>query len=154
MSLAYAALLCLHLLAATLWVGGMLVMHVAVRPAAVATLQPPLRLSFMAATLERFFAWVSGGIVVLLLSGLAMLGITGGFRTAHWSVHAMFGVGVLMMLIFAHIRFGPFRRLRQAIAAHDWPGAGPQMNRIRQLVVLNLVLGTAVYLVAVLGRAV
>jgi len=154
MSLAYAVLLCLHLLAATLWVGGMAVMHFAVRPAAVATLQPPLRLPFMAAALGRFFAWVVVAIAVLLLSGLAMLGLAGGLRSAHWSVHAMFAVGVLMMLIFAHIRFGPFRRLRQAVANHDWPGAGPQMNRIRQLVALNLVLGTAVFLVAVLGRAV
>ena len=154
MSLAYATLLCLHLLAATLWVGGMLVMHVVVRPAAVATLQPPLRLPFMAAVLGRFFAWVSGGIVVLLLTGLALVGLAGGFGAAHWSVHAMFAVGLLMMAIFAHIRFGPFRRLQRAVTAHDWPSGAPQMNRIRQLVALDLALGTAVFVLAVVGRAI
>ena len=86
MTLPYAALLCLHLLAATLWAGGMAVMLFAVRPAAVATLHPPLRLPFMAATLGRFFAWVSVAIVVLLLSGLAMIGMAGGFGARGCSV--------------------------------------------------------------------
>ena len=68
-----ATLLCLHLLAATLWIGGMAVMHFAVRPAAVQTLEPPLRLPFMAAALGRFFAAVSIAIVVLLGSGLLII---------------------------------------------------------------------------------
>ncbi len=153
MPLAYAVLLCLHLLAATLWVGGMWVMHVAVRPAAVASLGPPLRLPFMAATLKRFFAWVSAAIGVLLLSGLAMIWMAGGFGVMHWSVHAMFALGLLMMAIFGHIRFGPFKRLQRAVAAHDWPAAAPQMNQIRQLVALNLLLGIVVFVLAVVGRA-
>ena len=153
MSLAYAVLLCLHLLAATLWVGGMAVMHFAVRPAAAATLQPPLRLPFMAAALGRFFAWVVIAIAVLLLSGLAMIGLTGGFGAAHWSVHAMFAVGLLMMAIFGHIRFGPFRRLQRAVAAHAWPEAAPQLNLIRQRVALNLLLGSVVFVLAVVARA-
>ena len=152
MPLVHAVLLLLHLLAATAWVGGMLVMHAAVRPAAAATLPPPQRLPFMAAALGRFFAWVSAAIGVLLLSGLAMIWLSSGFAAAHWSVHAMFGVGLLMMAIFGHIRFGPFRRLQRAVAAHHWPAAAPQMNRIRQLVGLNLLLGIGVYLLAVVGR--
>ncbi len=152
MPLAHAVLLLLHLLAATAWVGGMLLMHAAVRPAAAATLPPPQRLPFMAAALGRFFAWVSAAIGVLLLSGLGMIWLSSGFGAAHWSVHAMFGVGLLMMAIFGHIRFGPFRRLQRAVAAHHWPDAAPQMNRIRQLVGLNLLLGIGVYLLAVVGR--
>jgi uncharacterized membrane protein len=154
MSFAYAVLLCLHLLAATVWVGGMAVMHFAVRPAAVGTLDPPLRLPFMAAALGRFFAWVSASIVVLLTSGLAMIMAGGGFAATHWSVHAMFAVGLLMMAIFAHIRFGPYPRLQRAVAAREWPKAAPQLNTIRMLVALNLVLGIGVFVVAVLGRAV
>ena len=76
--LLHATLLCLHLLAAALWAGGMAVMHFAVRPAAVQTLDPPLRLPFMTAALGRFFAWVSAAVVVLLVSGLAMLLLGGG----------------------------------------------------------------------------
>jgi uncharacterized membrane protein len=153
MPLAHALLLCLHLLAATLWVGGMAAMHFAVRPAAVQTLEPPLRLAFMAAALGRFFAWVSAAILVLLASGLVLILLSGGFASAHWSVHAMFAVGLLMMALFGHIRFGPFVRLRHAVAAREWPKAAPQLNSIRRLVATNLLLGTLVFVLAIVARA-
>lgn len=154
MSQLLAFLLCLHLLAAALWVGGMAVMHFAVRPAAVSTLEPPQRLAFMAATLARFFGWVSVAIVVLLASGLAMIMMAGGFTAAHWSVHAMLAVGIVMMLIFGHIRFGPYPRLQRAVAAFAWKDAAQQLNAIRVLVALNLALGTGVFVLASAGRAV
>lgn len=149
----HALLLCLHLLAATVWVGGMAVMHTAVRPAAVQTLEPPLRLPFMAAALGHFFAWVSAAIVVILASGLAMILLGGGFGVMHWRVHAMFALGLLMMAIFGHIRFGPYRRLQRAVAARDWPTAAALLTSIRQGVATNLGLGTAVFVIAVVARA-
>ena len=148
----HATLLCLHLLAATLWVGGMAVMHFAVRPAAVQTLQPPLRLPFMAASLGRFFAGVSVAVLVLLLTGLAMVWGSGGFAAAHWSVHAMFVIGLAMMAVYGHIRFTAFARLQQAVATHEWPKAAAQLNAIRQRVALNLGLGTLVFVLAIVGR--
>lgn len=148
----HATLLCLHLLAATLWVGGMAVMHFAVRPAAVQTLQPPLRLPFMAAALGRFFAWVSVAVPVLLLTGLAMMLGSGGLAAAHWSVHAMFGIGLVMMTVYGHIRFAAYPRLTRAVAAHEWPVAAAQLNDIRLRVALNLALGTLVFVLAVVGR--
>jgi uncharacterized membrane protein len=151
--LLHATLLCLHLLAAAFWVGGMAVMHFAVRPAAVQTLEPPLRLPFMAAALGRFFAGVSAAVVVLLASGLAMLLLGGGFAAAHWSVHAMFAVGLLMVAVYGHIRFAIFPRLQQAVAARTWPQAAAQLNAIRIRVVFNLMLGTAVFVLAVVARA-
>ncbi len=48
MSFMSAVLLFLHLASAAFWVGGMAVMHFAVRPAAVAVLEPPLRLPMLA----------------------------------------------------------------------------------------------------------
>ena len=151
--LLHATLLCLHLLAATLWVGGMAVMHFAVRPAAVQTLEPPLRLAFMAAALGRFFAWVSVAVLLLLASGLAMMLLGGGFAAAHWSVHAMFGIGLAMMAVYGHIRYAAYPRLQRAVSAREWPKAAAQLNAIRQRVALNLALGTGVFVVAVLGRA-
>lgn len=148
----HATLLCLHLLAATLWVGGMAVMHFAVRPAAVQTLQPPLRLPFMAAALGRFFAWVGVAVLVLLGSGLAMMLGGGGFAAAHWSVHAMFGIGLAMMAVYGHIRYAIYPRLQRAVAAHEWPAAAAQLNAIRQRVALNLALGTLVFVLAIVGR--
>ena len=149
----HATLLCLHLLAATVWVGGMAVMHFAVRPAAVQLLEPPLRLPFMAAALGRFFGAVSMSVAVLLGSGLAMILGSGGFAAAHWSVHAMFGIGLAMTAIYGHIRFAAYPRLQRAVAARQWPAGAVQLNAIRQRVALNLALGTAVFVLAVLGRA-
>lgn len=148
----HATLLCLHLLAATLWVGGMAVMHFAVRPAAVQTLEPPQRLPFMAAALGRFFAWVNVAVLLLLATGLWMLMLGGGFAAAHWSVHGMFAIGLLMMAVYGHIRFALFVRLQRALAVRDMPQAAAALNGIRQRVALNLGLGTLVFVLAVVGR--
>lgn len=148
----YATLLCLHLLAATLWVGGMAVMHFAVRPAAVQVLEPPLRLPFMAAALGRFFAAVNIAVVVLLVSGVWMMMLRGGFAAAHWSVHTMFGIGLVMMAVYGSIRFAFFPRLQRALAARELPQAAAALNGIRLRVVLNLGLGTLVFVLAVVGR--
>lgn len=153
MPLLPALLLFLHLLAAAFWVGGMAVMHFAVRPSAVATLEPPLRLPFMAATLARFFVGVSSAIGVLLASGLLLVWQAGGFARVHWSVHAMFAVGLAMMALFLHLRFAPFPRLVRAVAAREWPVAAANLNLIRKLVGVNLMLGVAVFALAVVGRA-
>jgi uncharacterized membrane protein len=148
----HATLLCLHLLAATLWVGGMAAMHFAVRPAAVQVLEPPLRLPFMAAALGRFFTAVNIAVLVLLVSGLWMLMLRGGFSAAHWSVHAMFGIGLVMMAVYGQIRFALFVRLQRALAARELAQAAAALNAIRLRVALNLGLGTLVFVLAVVGR--
>jgi len=153
MRLVYSLLLFLHLAGVIVWVGGMFVMHFAVRPAVAAELQPPQRLALMAHTLGRFFFWVTIAIVVILASGIALILGAGGFRNAHLSVHLMFGLGLVMMAIFAHIRTAPFRRLRSAVAAADWPTAARELQAVRTLVMLNLVLGAATVAVATIGRA-
>nr|WP_316642720.1 CopD family protein [uncultured Roseateles sp.] len=153
MNIVITAFLCLHLLAAALWVGGMATIQLCVRPAALQTLEsPPLRLGLMAATLQRFFALVLGAIVVLLLSGLAMWGLSPG--AMHWSVHAMAGLGLLMMGLFGHIRWALFPRLQKACAAQTWAVAAAALNKIRQLVAVNLGLGCGVFVIAIVGRAI
>lgn len=153
MKLLYTSMLLLHVLGVVVWVGGMFVMHVAVRPAAVAVLQPPQRLPLMAGALARFFVWVGISIVAVLASGLAMILGGGGFSNAHLSVHVMFAIGLAMMAIFLHIRLSPFRRLQAAVIAADWPLAARQLNQVRQLVTTNLVLGIITIAVATVGRA-
>lgn len=149
----HAILLLLHLLSAAFWVGGMAVMHFAVRPSAVAVLEPPLRLPLMAQALSRFFAGVSAAIVVLLASGLGMVWLAGGFARVHWSVHGMLALGLVMTAVFLHIRFAPYPRLLRAVAGREWPVAAAQLNMIRRLVELNLALGVAVFALAIVGRA-
>ena len=154
MRVLYTSMLLLHVLGVVVWVGGMFLMHVAVRPAAVQLLPPPQRLPLLASVLERFFLWVVIAVVAVLASGLGMILEGGGFRNAHLSVHLMFAIGLAMMAIFLHIRFAPFRRLQAAVAASDWPLAAQRLDRVRQLVTTNLALGILTIAVATIGRAV
>ena len=145
----YEPLKLLHLAAAIVWLGGMAFVLGALRPVVVAQLQPPLRLPLMAAVLGRFFVAVWASIAVLLLSGAQMMASL-GMKNAPLGAHLMLGIGLLMFAIFGHLYFGPFRRMKVAVAAANWPEAGRRMAQIHPLVVLNFGLGwlavAAVYL--------
>jgi uncharacterized membrane protein len=149
----YAILLFIHLLCAAFWVGGMATMHFAVRPAAVATLEPPLRLRTMAAALRRFFVGVDAAITLLFVSGVTMILLTGGFRAVHWRVEAMMSIAIVMAGIYVYIRASVFKALRRAVEESAWPVAAARLNTVRKLVSLNLVLGVVVFGVAIVGRA-
>lgn len=129
----------LHLAAAIVWLGGMAFMLLALRPAAAAALQPPARLPFLVNVLSRFFMVVWGTIAILLLTGFQMFASISLRPPAGW--HAMAGLGILMCLIFAHIYFVPFRRLKLAVAQANWAEGGRHMGRIATLVTLNFTLG-------------
>ena len=113
----------------------------ALRPAAVELLAPPQRLPLIAQTLQRFLQLVWISIAVLLLTGLAML-LGVGMKNAPVGWHAMLGIGLLMFALFGHLYFGPFRRLKQAVSAADWPEGGRRVGQIATLALVNLVLGT------------
>jgi uncharacterized membrane protein len=51
------------------------------------------------------------------------------------------GLGIVMMLLFLHLYFAPWRRFRAAVARHDWVEGGRQLGQIRMIVTINLVLG-------------
>ena len=130
----------LHLAAAVFWMGGMAFMVLALRPAAHAQLQPPQRLPLMLQVMRRFFTIVIASIVVLLATGGPLLMLAAGAQAPRgW--HVMAGLGVLMVLVFGHVFFGPFRRARAAVAAQDWPEGGKRMNQIALLVKVNLAIG-------------
>jgi uncharacterized membrane protein len=133
-----------HAIAAVVWVGGMFFAHQALRPAA-AGLEAPLRLALWSRVFERFFAWVIAAIVLLLASGYAMVfGVWGGFRSLPLYVNLMQGLGIVMVLLFLHLYFAPWRRFRGAVARADWPEGGRQLGQIRMIVTINLVLGLIV----------
>jgi uncharacterized membrane protein len=129
-----------HLAAAIFWMGGMAFMVLALRQPLAEQLQPPARLQLIAAVLSRFFAVVGISIVVLLATGVAMLlSAPAGAAPTGW--HAMAALGVVMVLIFGHIFFSPYRRLKRAIAAADWPEGGKRAGQITLLAKINLGLG-------------
>lgn len=152
-SISTPILLCLHLLAATLWVGGMATFHFAVRPAAVDSLEPPQRLRLLGGALGRFFRWVLAAIVLLLATGFAMVQLAGGMGAVRWHVHAMLGIAVLMMAIFGVIYGHHYPQMVDKVVAGDWKAGAAALGRIRPLVFINLWLGVAVFVIAVVGPA-
>jgi uncharacterized membrane protein len=130
----------LHIAAAIVWLGGMTLMIFAVRPTAIAQLQPPQRIPLLAGVLTRFFVVVWGCIAVLLATGVAAL-LQIGMKNAPLGLHLMLAIGLVMMAIFGHLYFAPFQRLKRAVAAQDWPAGGAQLGQIHKLVVTNCVLG-------------
>jgi uncharacterized membrane protein len=152
----YAFLKTLHLLSIIVWVGGMVFAHFFLRPA-VAALDPPLRLRLMHEVLGRFFKAVLVASLLVLASGVWMLGRAakqvvqagGSFEMPlAWTVMAV--LGVAMVAIFMHIRFALYPRLGRAVAASDWPAGGLALARIRRWVSVNLGLGLLVVVVSLM----
>jgi uncharacterized membrane protein len=143
--------LALHLLAAVLWIGGMAFAVLALRPA-LATLAPPQRLGVMAAVLARFLPAVGAAIVVLVASGIVLLQPYGSLAAAPPGVHAMIGLGVVMIAIYVYLALAVFPRLRASVAAVEWASAAALTERTRRWIVVNLVLGVLVVLAAAAAR--
>lgn len=143
----------LHLLAAVIWVGGMFFAHTSLRPAAVQVLEPPLRLELWVQVFRRFFVLVWISIALVLITGYWMLfSYFGGFAGAGLHIHIMHGGGILMVMVYLHVFFAPYRRLKQAVIIQDYPLAGAQLNQIRKMVGINILLGLLVIIVASAGR--
>lgn len=130
----------LHLAAAIVWLGGIAFMLFSLRPAAAELLAPPQRLPLIAQVLHRFFTGVWLAVAILLITGLVML-LGVGMKNAPVGWHLMLGIGMLMFALFGHLYFGPFRRLKLAVSASDWPEGGRRVGQIAKLAMANLVLG-------------
>ncbi|HHM04206.1 MAG TPA: hypothetical protein ENJ19_00500 [Gammaproteobacteria bacterium] len=134
-----------HLLAATVWVGGMFFAYMVLRPVAAAGLEPPERLRLWVGVFGRFFPWVWGAVILLPLSGYLMLfSLFGGFTGAPPYVHLMHGLGLVMVTIYLLVYFSPYRQLCQAVAQENWQAGGRHLARIRRWVGINLIIGIAV----------
>ena len=140
--------LLLHLLSDVVWIGGMFLAYMAVRPAALEALEPPQRLRLWAGMFRRFFPWVWAAVLLLLGSGFWMMN---RMSIVPGTVMGMASIGIVMMLIFLHVYFAPFARLKRAVAAEDWKSGGAALSQIRVLVGVNLVLGIVNIAVATLG---
>ena len=145
-------LVALHVLAAVVWVGGMFFAYMVLRLSA-GPLEPPLRLALWRRVFGRFFPWVWASIAALLASGYAMLFVRfGGFAGAPLHINVMQATGILMMLLFLHLYFAPWRRFSRAVEAGAFPDAVAALNQIRRIVAINLVLGLITVTVGASGR--
>ena len=144
-------LLFLHISSVTVWVGGMFFAYMCLRPSAAVLLDPPLRLKLWQGVLSRFFVWVWGAVSLILVSGLTMLAQQ-GMRYALPGTHLMLVSGLIMVGIFIYVAIGPHRALGRAVVAEDWKAGGQALNRIRQMVSTNLLIGLFTIAFATLGR--
>jgi uncharacterized membrane protein len=155
----YAALKTLHLLSLIVWIGGMVFVPFFLRPAA-ARLEAPDRVQLMHEVLGRFFNAVLAAAGLVLVTGVWMIG-----RVAKQTVQAgatfnmpvtwmaMAVLGLLMMAIFGHIRFGLYKRLTREVAASAWPAGGEVLASIRTWVLINLALGVVIVVLTLVGPA-
>ena len=147
-----ALLLAIHILAAVFWVGGMAFAYTILRPAAGA-LDPPVRLPLWRRVFTRFLPWVGVSIVALLVTGFGMMfAMFGGPATTAIYVHIMATIGIVMMLLYLHLLFAPWRRFRAALDSGVLPEAAKSLNQIRVIVAINLLLGVVTVVVGGTGR--
>jgi uncharacterized membrane protein len=147
-----ALALTLHILGAVVWVGGMFAAYVCLRPAAGA-LEPPQRLALWRSFFAKFFPWVWVSVLLLLASGYWMLLTTfGGFKGAPLYINLMQTIGLVMIALYVWLFHGPWLKFKRAVDAQDWPSAAVQLNRIRQIIMINLPLGLIVVVIGGTGR--
>jgi uncharacterized membrane protein len=144
--------LILHVLGAIIWVGGMFFAYMVLRPVA-GEMEGPARLRLWRQVFGRFFPWIWASILALLASGYLMLfwGL-GGFAGAGVHVHIMQLLGWIMVLLFLHLYFAPWRRLQQALDAGDGQAAARSLKQIRTIVAINLALGILTSAIGASGR--
>jgi uncharacterized membrane protein len=144
--------LALHILSAVVWIGGMFAAYLCLRPAA-GPLEAPHRLALWRRFFAKFFPWVWVSVVLLLATGYWMLTAHfGGFKGAPLYINVMQGLGWIMILLFFWLFHGLWMKFKRAVDAQDWPAAGAQLNRIRQIIAINLPIGVVVVVIGGTGR--
>jgi len=120
----------------------------------VGKLEPPQRLPLWVAVFGRFFFWVWIAVGTILITGYWMIfDIFGGLAGLKaYYIQIMHGIGLVMSGIFAYIFFIPYQQLKVAVANKEYPTGGALMNKIRQLVTTNLVLGLITVIIASGGK--
>ena len=143
-----------HGMAAVAWVGGIFFAYMALRPAANKTLEPPLRVRIWQSAYTHFFPWVWVMIVLLLVTGYTdLFSRLGGFDNASLYLQLMHGIGLFMVVAFAYLYFGLYRRLSAAVAADDTPAAAAVMAKMRPVMATNLTLGLLITAIGIAGPA-
>ncbi len=141
-------LILLHLSGVIVWVGGMFFAYFCLRPAAAQLLEPSQRLPLWVATFDRFFRMVAVAVTLILLSGFWMFAQTGSaFAPIGW--HLMLVLGLAMAGVFGYIYLVLYPRLSANCKASAWPSTAAVLNRIRQLVAVNLILAACTVVAAI-----
>jgi uncharacterized membrane protein len=119
----------------------------------LAVLPPAQRLTVLAKVFARFLPVVGAAVLVIVVTGGWLLLQYGGLRNAPWGVHAMIGIGLVMIAVYAWVAVRLNPRLQAAVRAEDWPAGGAAAESIRRWVLVNLALGVLVIVAGIAGRA-
>jgi uncharacterized membrane protein len=114
-------------------------------------LEPHHRLPLLLGIFDRFFPWVWGAVITILASGYWILFTHYENETGFW-LNFMSVVGTLMAAIFIFIYALPYHQLSTALKSDDMPRAVAAITQIRQLILVNLILGVIVTLIAIVGK--
>ena len=76
----------------------------------------------------------------------------GGMGNVGLYVHIMHALGLLMIGIYLYVYFVPYQGLKRAVAAQLWPEGKGHIDRIRDMVGINMILGLVTIAVAAGGR--
>ena len=142
----------LHVLAVVVWVGGMFFSYVVLRPAVGQSLKLPERMRLWDRVLRRFFKLVWLAVFLLLSTGFYLIYLFGGMGAMPPFVHAMTLSGVAMMGIFVYLFFARYVHFNQLVEEKEWHQAEEKLVTMRQLILLNLLLGMLTIAVAIIGR--
>lgn len=145
-------LVSLHILSAIVWVGGMFFAYVILRPS-VGPMEPPARLALWNRVFARFLPWVGLSIVLLLLSGYGIIfGYYPSWTSTPHYIFLMQATGLIMMLLYLHLIFGPWRRFGPAVGEGAFANAAIELGKIRHIIAVNLALGLVTVIVGASGR--
>jgi uncharacterized membrane protein len=129
----------IHLVAAMVWIGGMVFAVGCLRPAA-AVLAPADRLAMMSRVVTRFLDFVAIAVIALWASGLGLFAATPlELVPVTWWV--MVAIAVAMTAVFLVLRLRLLPALHRAREVKDTATAAAVLGRMHRLVVANLVLG-------------
>jgi len=123
--------------------------YISLRPAAAKALEMPQRLKLWKKTLTSFFFWVWVCVITLPATGFwIILAHYGGMSRGQWYIYVMMALGIIMILIFLHVFFAPFRRLCKAVKQENFQLASENLAQVRKFLGINLLLGVIVVVVA------
>jgi copper transport protein len=116
----------LHVLAASVWVGGIACLLLAL-PAATARLEGPDRSRLLLATLTRFSPLALGSVIVIALTGIVQAYID--VRTVHGLLHSTYGALVIaktiLLLLLIGLGWVNRERIIPALGRIAWAGGPP-----------------------------
>jgi copper transport protein len=146
----------LHVLAMSVWIGGLVVL-IAIVPAATRALEPPYRTRLLAAILVRFSPVAFTAVCAILTTGLIQAYVH--VRSIDHLIHTGYGRAVLakMVLLVVLIAFGAYNqrravpRLKALAAGGEAPGragAGLRTSLRGEVALLAVVIGVTSLLVS------